>query len=483
MNNKTVYLASDGFIVPNKVLALLLGNKLDKFFENLTLIHEPKIGAPVITKLYNIRMVGMTRCVVLPRTYLTRIAKYTDIKYLVNLNYEKINIVLKIELYSDQQAIIGALMTKRYTVEQINKGEGSAILNLGAGRGKTMTACGLIARLGARAIYVVPKIPLAEQAILDIQKSLDNVTISGWKPKQKEKPDILVLVINTALNLLKDEAFRAHYPMIILDEVHMYTTEKRRAIFKYIFPIALGMSATTNERNDCTDVVAHKELAFGGIMYATDIVGDDAAPKFSCDVFIMNYYGPDEYTENLTHPKTDVLFCSYMYKQFCSDPYRMQMACDIIKDLYHDNHITYVFCEELDPLKLIYASLLAKDTCVSCPELEDIGSLVGGMKPAQIAAVKLNVKIILTTYGYSGTGISIQDASAIVMLTPRKSQMKQILARIMRRGADTSIRRKIYDIVDARTFLKYQVKKRIEAYEFYDMTIQEKTMHYSTVVL
>jgi hypothetical protein len=236
------------------------------------------------------------------------------------------------------------------------------------------------------------------------------------------------------------------------------------------------MSATTAERKEGTDLISHRELAFGGILYGADLLKDNNE-HFDCDVKIINYYGPDEHTRALVHESTDVLFCHYMYQQFAGDPWRMQLIIREIAELYNwrgDNgqtHLIYVFCEELEPLTMVYKQLFETfGDAISCPEVR---SLVGGIDSATLTSIRESARIILTTYGFSGTGISINHASAILFLTPRKAQMNQILARILRRGSDREIRRQVRDIVDARTPLRHQVKVRKEAYLFYKMNVSE----------
>ena len=85
--------------------------------------------------------------------------------------------------------------------------------------------------------------------------------------------------------------------------------------------------------------------------------------------------------------------------------------------------------------------------------------------------LKENARMLLTTYGYAGTGISIDKMTAIVFLTPRRAQMKQIIPRILRRGGDLSITRRIIDIIDKRTPMQYQYGDRSIAYDFYGMQV------------
>ncbi|MCK9603403.1 MAG: hypothetical protein M0R66_03505 [Candidatus Omnitrophica bacterium] len=76
-------------------------------------------------------------------------------------------------------------------------------------------------------------------------------------------------------------------------------------------------------------------------------------------------------------------------------------------------------------------------------------------------------RVIIATFGYSGTGISIVRMDAMILASPRYSGMKQIVGRILRRGSDAQIERVIVDIVDQKTCLARQFRLRRNAYAFY----------------
>jgi hypothetical protein len=179
-------------------------------------------------------------------------------------------------------------------------------------------------------------------------------------------------------------------------------------------------------------------------------------------------------------------YTDYMHNQAIADPYRMTLVLDEIKKLYewrgpnNERHLIYVFCEKLDPLDKTFEQLKAiygEDLAI--PEFK---SLTGGASESHLAQTRESASIILTTYGYGGTGISVNRATAILFLTSRKAKMKQILARILRRGSDLTIRRQIRDIVDIRTPLQHQLKKRMIAYEFYEMGISNRYVNYTQFI-
>jgi hypothetical protein len=312
---------------------------------------------------------------------------------------------------------------------------------------------------------------------------------------------ITVIVINSAL--MQSETFFSGYDLVVMDEVHTYNSKCRKEIFKKATcNTVLAMSATTDNRKDGFDVIMKKELAVDGVIYAENIpgfdYGEDAA--FDTHVNVIKYNGPPEYTKALRHESTGNIFTSYMNKQYIADPHRMKLVIRELRKLYdwrgpnNQEHRIFVFCEERNPLKTVFDALVASfGDAVAAPELTEnanneekinllhmqTGEFIGGIKDDEIRRIVGNAKIILTTYGYSGTGISIRDATAILFLTPRRANMQQILARVMRRGSDLTIPRMFIDILDNKTSARYQYGDRALAYDFYKMDVSVTKVSYT----
>jgi superfamily II DNA or RNA helicase len=90
---------------------------------------------------------------------------------------------------------------------------------------------------------------------------------------------------------------------------------------------------------------------------------------------------------------------------------------------------------------------------------------MGGSTENDIQQAKNTGRIIMTTYSYSGTGVSINKMDALILATPRKSNMTQILGRIFRLKGNVDITRNIIDIVDTKICLKSQFYTRKKTYE------------------
>jgi superfamily II DNA or RNA helicase len=398
------------------------------------------------------------------------------------------------ELFPNQVLILDYLMEQSFTGNRIATGTSHALLNLRAGMGKTFVAAGLIARLQMRTLYVVPSVVLAEQATKDFKGCFSSgVCWMQTGSARLAEEFVTVVVINTALK--QPPTFFAQYGLVIYDEVHTYCTDKRADIFRRCCPVAFGMSATTDQRNDTFDMISHAELTGGlnGRVYKAAVTYAEQIPGFTYDdvhfdtlVTVIKYNGPAHLTRTLKHPSTDKMFTPWMHEQFLSDPQRTAVAVEAIKELYNwrdgdKQHRIFVFCEEREPLKALY-ELLRQSFEVDAPELrdklaEETGHFVGGIKPQEIARCKQSARLLLTTYGYSSTGVSIAEMTACVFWTSRRSNMLQILSRILRRSGDQSIRRRVIDIVDNRTPMRSQYYERRNAYTYFGMDIEVKKIN------
>ena len=188
--------------------------------------------------------------------------------------------------------------------------------------------------------------------------------------------------------------------------------------------------------------------------------------KFNTEVEIVHYSAPAEYCKNLIHESTGKMFPSFMYEQFLSDPHRNALLLDYIQKLYKLGKYVFVFASERKILEKI-RDIIPEHFEVEIAE--EISTFMGGTTDEQMKNINNGTaKIILATYSYAGTGVSISQMNSIIFATPRKAKMKQIIARILRRNGDSSIKRTIIDIVDANTGFKYQLSKRKQAYKFYN---------------
>lgn len=476
-----------GFIVQHSAMLARYGDELAGILtDKLVVRHVTKHGPPKIAVLYERRTYGgTTRCLILPRLWAWVLCLRGDeliprprvlwprtaLEPCCNAEYCG-------ELDANQQLVVRELMARPFTPERIRRGAGAALLKLEAGRGKTYIAAALIAQFRVPTLYIVRQVPLQQQAIKDLNSVLRGCTIGT-----SASDDVFVCVIHSALKIPPDTASR--FGFVIYDEVHLMATPMFAKIFRQTMTwINLGLSGTP-DRNDGMCAIYKKELALDGVIDAAELPGYDAdSIGFSIHVRAIKYYGRDEHVQTRLGP-TGAVSALLMQKQACADPHRMRLVAQEIDALYRwrgsvgmgstcVRHGIYVFCEERGQLDVVYAALRERYAdaieapeiaAAETPELDaSTGKFIGGISKRQIADIRSRAHIYLTTYGYSSTGISNNDMTAIVFVTSRRGNMNQIIRRILRRNGDTRIPRVIVDIIDARTCMQHQYRDRAAAY-------------------
>lgn len=487
------YLYPNGFFVSEQLLRVKMGKNYADLLAKLTLKYVPAVGLPIITRLYEKTKIGGIACIRLPRGTIPLMRKLFPIS--INLcPIQKVEF-RKPDLYENQELLCNHLATN-FTPERIRAGTATCVLDFQAGMGKTFVAGGMIYRNQMRTMYITLRKPLVSQAVDDLCKMFGTGVAVAWSKKLHSipscQPKIAVVVINSALKM--SAQILRQYSFAIFDEIHTFCSSGRRNIFhQLVAPCEMGMTATIGERIDGLDTVYYKELTYGkgntGITVAEDIPGFDYGDiVFTGTVDAIRYRGPSDYTKTLRHDSTGRMFCPYMNAMFLSDPYRMKLAVNEILKLYNwrgdsippQQHVIFVLCEERDPLPTLQTELtrlLGID--VDVPELKDIGVFRGGIKDEQIARMPTS-RVILTTYGYASTGISINAATAMVLLTSRKAG-KQLVGRILRRGGDLTVHRRIIDIIDDKTPIRRHHEIRKNAYDHYKLPVVESVVSWQEI--
>lgn len=518
IRSRMAVLCHAGVIVEKK-----LGPILGSYLDQLVHTYMPRVGPPRRCKIYKSaqRQPNGVEIITLPRE---AIAKIQEKGYEVQIRLPPIrffgNRITEAHappfpaidfLYDDQQVIINHIHTQWRDLNSY----GSACLNLRAGYGKTFIAAGVIALLRMRTLYIVPTCELAKQVQHDLQASLGTLSDEGSREaaqsirivihyvssgeefrkvaESENNSLVCIAVINTVIGATWTELTPAtclanYFSLIIFDEVHTYCSPKRINIFwmaqtRYMF----GMSATIGERRDGFDFALGHHLP--PLIDAEHIEGFTygAASPFQCRVRAVRYFARDEDAQNLRHETTDRVFAHYMYEQFAHDERRNALIVSQARELVVAGHNVFIFAEERAHVELLAGLLAADETTRQYPSVifyggvsdEDRRIAIARDEPSTdgtTAPAHPPARIIIATYSYSGTGISIIRMTALILATPRYSGMKQIVGRILRRGSDPTIQRIVIDVIDQKTCLAYQFRLRRNAYNFYGATYEKITV-------
>ncbi len=343
--------------------------------------------------------------------------------------------------------------------------ESGATVKMIAGSGKSFLAMEMINRLKTKTIVVVPNVYLLQQWESILSEFFPGIEIGVYYGKKKRDGDIVVAVINSLCSE-NDELvpYTSKFGFMILDESHMYCTDKFKKVFKLQCRYMLGLSATPNEREDKTDIISH--LNAGKLIDAETIEGyRPSEVSFEAEVKIIKYKGPKDHT-NIISEATGMVSIPPMIDMICSDEYRNSM---IIREITHLLSITdmnvFVFSDRRSHCELLEEMLgeAANESQVT---------MYGGCSKDIIKQAIDSARVIFTTYAYSSTGVSIEKLTGLVLATPRKSKARQIIGRIFRNKKKfIDKKRYIVDIVDTNSCFSQQLYKRMPAYKERDAEI------------
>jgi superfamily II DNA or RNA helicase len=367
-------------------------------------------------------------------------------------------------LTPNQTIILKHLETTIYNIDNIKNGNSSTILQMDPGYGKTYLALGVINLIKKKTFIIVPNTYLLRQWMGILSIVFPNNTIGCYYGIKKVDGDIIVSIINSALKY--PDYFNCG--LIIYDEVHMYCSKKFVSIFsKAQSACCLGITATPTDRIDKFDPVAH--WALGDVIYAEKIPEWNSTNiNFTTEVTRIIYNGNSKYTQ-IIESAAGIVSVPLMINQLQKDPYRNKIIVSYAIKLYSIGLNVFVFSDRREHLHTLAKILKDHKITFEAPELnynklDGITELMGGSTDDDIENAKKTGRIIMTTYQYSGTGVSINKMNAIILATPRKSNMKQIVGRIYRLTSDSTIVRQIVDIVDNRICLKSQYYTRKKTY-------------------
>lgn len=485
--------------------------KLLKRYTVRTIDRTTKI--PQITKLYNLVKAGNTKIIELPRFTFHQLVSSTCSK---NSPITTVDIDLPKHKSIDTLDYVGKSnpnqqIVVKHIVENVfgsNDGVSGVTLKLLAGLGKSYCAMDIISKMKMKTLIVVPNTYLLDQWVNLLKEYFPQTTIGTLYGKQKLDGDIIVGIINTVSELksfphtekkpLPNVGLKVKYTkaireiqvddilktvgLTIFDESHMYVSKEFRKVFRRIWSrYTLGLSATPDIREDKLDII--HQMWLGPILDAEKLDGfNTAQDSFQSDVKMIEYHALNEHAK-FSIREDGMIDYSTIVAAIISDPNRNKIIIDEIVKLMQQDRYVFVFSDRRSHLESLYQLLEQK--CIDIeiasqlelPESEKKIILYGGSSEETIGKAKTLSTVVFTTYAYSSTGVSITRLNSLVLTTPRRSNMKQIINRVFRLGSDQSIKRIIVDIVDAKFPIKQQVRERIKAYKERGSVIVKSKVH------
>ena len=330
-------------------------------------------------------------------------------------------------------------------IQHVEEG-GGGLLDVDPGKGKTVMALNIIAKLKKKTLVIVHKSFLLNQWIERIKQFLPGASVGKIQGQiiDIENKDIVIGMLQSlSMKEYPDTIFDS-FGLSIYDEVHHLSAEVfSRCMMKIVTNYTLGLSGTMQRKDGLSKVfkmflgpVIHKEKSSKGkhnvLVKAIDyIVNDDEFNETEYD-----YRGNPKY--------------STMISKLCNYCRRSEFIVEIVKNelSINSNQQIMILAHNKNLIKYLFDSIEHKN-------IGSVGFYIGGMKEADLK-ISEGKKIIIATYAMASEGLDIKTLTTLIMATP-KTDVCQSIGRILRTKHTQPL---VIDIVDGQDLFKRQWNKR-----------------------
>ena len=336
-------------------------------------------------------------------------------------------------------------------IHQVSKPEnngmgGGGLLDVDPGKGKTVMALNIIARLRMKTLVVVHKSFLLNQWIERIQQFLPAARI-GMIQGQILDIDDKDIVIGMLQSLSMKEYPRDLFDtfgLTVYDECHHMSAEVFcRCMMKIVTKYTLGLSGTMVRKDGLTKVFKY---------FLGDVVHKEKNDTTTHSVIVKGIqYKVDDAEFNQTeydyrgNPKF-----STMISKVCNYNRRSEFVLDVLQNELATNPDQQVMILAHNRSLLEYFH-----NAIEHRKIATVGYYVGGMKEA---ALKLSEskKVIIATYAMASEGLDIKTLTTLIMASP-KTDVCQSVGRILRVKHASPL---VIDIIDPQDVFRSQWLKR-----------------------
>jgi len=314
-------------------------------------------------------------------------------------------------------------------VDLLNK-NGSTILALYTGGGKTFTACYLACKIGLKTLIIVNRIVLIKQwkETLEIASPLSEIQVIHAKTKLNKDADFYII---NAINVYKKgREFFKDIGCVIADEVHLLATRVLSQAFFYVYPrYLIGLSATP---------------------YRSDGMNDLLFSFFGKDIIYRKLYRKHTIYKIKTNLKPEFTMArngkidwnSLLNWQASCRKRNQQIINLVVK---YSDRVFLILCKRIFQVEFLQ------------DEFEKLGQvvtiLIGGKK-----TFNENARILIGTVQKCGVGFNHPKLDTLLIASDLLEYFIQYLGRVFRTESVEPI---IFDFVDDHSILyKHYLKRR-----------------------
>jgi superfamily II DNA or RNA helicase len=305
--------------------------------------------------------------------------------------------------------------------------QGSGVLSLACGKGKTVVALHAWAATKVPGLVVVHTKDLMEQWIDRICEHTnierDEVGVFQGKSKKPWDKIITVAMIQTLVARVKNgelpEGFREHFGVFIFDEVHHLGAPGFNTVAPLGRGTRWGLSATP-DRSDGLEKLYQYHL--GKILFLDHV--QDVIPE----IFFLetNTYVPDDVMSGMRDRTGDVNL-AYLLTHIALDEDRNDYVCQWVDKAVKDERKILVLCPRVEQVEILYARFMLR-TDIS------VGMIHGKIKSSDRKEKLATCDLIFATTVLAKEGLDRKDLDTLILVSPVADEniIRQILGRIQR---------------------------------------------------
>ena len=358
-------------------------------------------------------------------------------------NGEAISLEFKGELRDYQNQIVD-----KY-ISSLSDSIGGGLLEIPCGRGKTVMALKIIAKLGRKTLIIVHKGFLMNQWKERIEQFLPDcrVGIIQGQIIDIDNKDIVIGMLQSLSMKEYPAELWSSFGTTIVDECHHISSEVFcRSLQSIVTKHTLGLSATMDRKDGLTKVF---KMFLGDILYKEKREENDDVIVRAIDYSTTN----EEYNETKYDYRGTPMISS-MISKICEYNHRSEFIISVIKKELAEKSGQQVMVLSQQKNLLIYLH-----KAIEYRNIASVGFYVGGMKDSDLKKSE-NCSIILATYAMAAEALDIKTLTTLVLATPR-TDVTQAVGRILRVKHERPL---IIDIIDSHSVFKRQWQKRYSYY-------------------
>lgn len=326
--------------------------------------------------------------------------------------------------------------------------EGSGILSLPTGYGKTTVALYVLSVMSVKTLIVVHKEFLLTQWVERISQFLPGARVGRLQANvvDVEDKDIVIAMLQSLSKKDYDPSVFNGFGLTIIDETHHVCTRSFSKMFTKInTKYLLGLSATLDRKDGLTHVL-HWYL--GSVLFKIERKQQKQVQVRKA-MFRCEDYSKPFPTNRLKKPSLPEAITT-----ITENEQRNGFVLDWINDCLSQGRKVLVLTDRRQHCMTLLDQMSGDFTK---------GLYIGGMKPDELKLSE-ECDVIFATYSLAHEGLDIPALDTLIMASP-KSDIVQSVGRILRETVGKVNTPFIVDIVDAWGPFQYQYFKRTKYYK------------------